>query len=71
LHAGTIGPGHEESKGAENIWKDPIWREKFFLTRKYLIKNETAKEMFAKIWRKTPKIWKNLRKSRGNRPLSR
>ena len=49
----------------KKIWNSPIARKKLFSSSKSLIINKTAKEMFAKIWRKQTFICKNLRKKLG------
>jgi hypothetical protein len=61
-HFGTDGRG--ERRG-QKIWKTPYHRKKLFSSPKPLKKIKTAKEMFAKIWRKQAFFWKNLPKKLG------
>jgi hypothetical protein len=51
--------------GAQKIWKIPHHRKKFFSSPNLLKSHKTAKEIFAKIWRKQAKIFENLPKKLG------
>ena len=63
FHFGTAGAGR--SSGLKNLEKSRFIENKLFSPPNPLKKLKTAKEMFAKIWRKQRKICKNLREKFG------
>ena len=55
--------------GAQKFAKTPHRRKGLFSPPNSLKRNKTAKEMFAKIWRKQAKICENLHKKLGALPI--